>query len=98
MGTLLVYRRKGGIMIALDRNIYRQAKSGEMSLKALADYLLRAYPAAEIAQSLAEIIIEYQEPKPIAITRAEFESHFRIQGVRADGTEETRGRRKDTSL
>lgn len=78
-------------MIQLDRNVYRQAKTGEMTLQQLADYLLRTYPVYEIALSLAETI-NYEAPKPIAITREEFEQHFRIRGVKADGTEENRGR------
>lgn len=78
-------------MIALDRNIYRQAKAGEMSLEKLADYLLKNYPVYEIAMSLAETI-QYEPVKPIAISREEFEAHFRIRGVKADGTEENRGR------
>lgn len=80
-------------MIELDRQIYKQAKSGEISTERLADYLLRNYPIFEIAKALAETI-HYEEPKPITITREEFNAHFRIRGVRADGTEETRGRSK----
>lgn len=80
-------------MIQLDRNIYRQAKTGEMTLQQLADYLLRTYPVYEIALSLAETI-NYEAPKPITITREEFEAHFRIRGVKSDGSEEKRGRPK----
>ena len=81
-------------MIALDRNIYRQAKTGEMSLEQLADYLLKTYPVYEIALSLAETI-NYEEPKPIVITREEFSKHFRIRGVRDNGEAELRGRPKN---
>ena len=82
-------------MIELDRTIFRQAKSGEMSIDRLADYLLRNFSVFEIARSLAETI-QYEEPKPITITKEEFAQHFRIRGIRPDGTEETRGKRKDT--
>lgn len=82
-------------MIQLDRTIWKQAKSGEMSLDALAEYLLKTYPVYEIARSLAETI-QYEEPKPIILTKEEFAQHFRIRGIRPDGTEETRGKRKDT--
>ena len=78
-------------MISLEREIYRKAKTGEMSLEALADYLMKHYPVYEIAMSLAETI-NYEAPKPITITREEFEQHFRIRGVRADGSSENRGR------
>lgn len=78
-------------MIALPRPVYADAKSGTMSLEKLADYLLKNYPVYEIALSLAETI-QYEPVKPIAISREEFEAHFRIRGVKSDGTEENRGR------
>lgn len=78
-------------MISLERAVYAQAKSGQMSLDALAEYLLKTYPVYDIAMSLAETI-NYEAPKPITITREEFEQHFRIRGVRADGSSENRGR------
>lgn len=78
-------------MIQLDRETYRKAKSGEMSIEQLANYLIKTYPVYEIAMSLAETI-NYEAPKPITITREEFEQHFRIRGVRADGSSENRGR------
>ena len=81
-------------MIALPRNIYAEAKSGTMSLEKLADYLLKNYPVYEIALSLAETI-NYEEPKPIVITREEFSKHFRIRGVRDNGEAELRGRPKN---
>lgn len=83
-------------MIQLDRNIYRQAKTGEMTHEELANYLLRTYPVYEIALSLAETI-EYEAPKPITITREEFEQHFKIRGVRSDGEKELRGRPKTST-
>lgn len=83
-------------MIQLDRETYRKAKSGEMSIEQLANHLLRNYPVYEIAMSLAETI-NYEAPKPITITREEFEQHFRIRGVRADGSSELRGRPRTDS-
>ena len=82
-------------MIQVDRAIFKQYKDGELSQKAFADYLLRTFPASEIALALVETLdIDY---KPIAITQEEFNLHFRIKGVRADGTPENRGtyKRKD---
>lgn len=85
-------------MIMLDRTLYRQYKNGEISQKELADYLLRTYPASEIALALVETLdIEF---KPITITQEEFALHFRIKGLRADGTAENRGtyKRKDRDI
>lgn len=83
-------------MLQLPRPIYTDAKSGNMTLDALADYLLKNYPVFEIARSLAETI-EYTEPKPIVISEEEFRTHFRIRGVKDSGEAELRGRpRKDS--
>jgi thioredoxin-related protein len=81
-------------MIQLPRPVYAEAKSGNMSLEKLADYLLKNYPVYEIALSLAETI-NYEEPKPIVITKEEFAKHFRIRGVRDNGEAELRGRPKN---
>ena len=78
-------------MISLEREIYRKAKSGEISHEELANYLLRNYTIFEIALSLAETI-EYEAPKPIVISEEEFFAHFRIRGKRNTGEEERRGR------
>ena len=79
-------------MIKLDRDVYRQARSGEMSLEALADYLMKNYPVYEIAMSLAETI-NFQEIKPIVISEEEFRTHFRIRGIKDNGQAELRGRK-----
>lgn len=85
-------------MIAIDRQIYKQYKEGEISQKQLADYLLRTFPASEIALALAETLDI--DIKPITISQEEFNLHFRIKGVRADGTPENRGtyKRRDRDL
>lgn len=79
-------------MIQIDRQIYRQYKDGEISAKEVADYLLRTYPVTEIALALAETLdFDF---KPITITQEEFSRHFRIRGIKPDGTPEYRGTRK----
>lgn len=80
-------------MIQIDRALYRQYKDGEISVKEVADYLLRTYPVTEIALALAETLdFDF---KPITITQEEFNLHFRIRGIKPDGTPENRGKRKD---
>ena len=83
-------------MIQIDRNIYKQYKEGEISQKQLADYLLRTFPASEIALALAETLDI--DIKPITISKEEFDRHFRIKGTRADGTPENRGKRRDKTI
>lgn len=78
-------------MIAIDRQIYKRYKDGEISVKQVADYLLRTYPVTEIALALAETLdFDF---KPITLTQEEFNQHFRIRGIKPDGTEEKRGRK-----
>lgn len=86
-------------MLQIDRTIYRQAKSGEMSKEELANYLLKTFPVYEIALALAETI-NYEEPKPITITQEEFSRHFRIRGIKENGEIELRGRKskKDAEI
>ena len=79
-------------MIQLDRNKYREYKEGIISPQELADYLLRTYPASEIALALVETLDI--EDKPIVISQEDFNRHFRIKGIRADGTLERRGYHK----
>ena len=85
-------------MITIDRQLYKQYKDGEISRKELADYLIRTFPASEIALALVETL-DF-DIKPIAITQEEFNIHFRIKGTRADGTPENRGtyKRKDRDI
>lgn len=83
-------------MIQLDRNIYKQYKDGEISVKQVADYLLRTYPVTDIALALAETLdFDF---KPITISKEEFELHFRIRGIKPDGTPENRGKRRDKTM
>lgn len=77
-------------MITLDRNEYRRFKDGEIAPKQFAEYLLRTYSAFDIALSFVELVDGVS--KPITITQEEFDAHFRIKGIRADGTVERRGR------
>lgn len=83
-------------MIQIDRTTYRQAKSGEMTKEQLANYLLKTFPVYEIALALAETL-DY-DIKPITLTQEEFNLHFRIRGIKADGTPENRGKRRDKTM
>lgn len=83
-------------MIQIDRALYRQYKDGEISVKQVADYLLRTYPVTDIALALAETLdFDF---KPITISKEEFELHFRIRGIKPDGTPENRGKRRDKTM
>ena len=67
-------------------------EEGLESLDKLTEYLIRNFSIYDIAHSLAETI-DYEEPKPIVLTKEEFSRHFRIRGIKPDGTPELRGRK-----
>ena len=85
-------------MLSIDRQIYKQYKDGILSTKDVADYLLRTYPVTEIALALAEIMAMDADYRPITITQEEFNLHFRIRGIKPDGTPENRGKRRDKTM
>lgn len=83
-------------MIQIERNTYRRFKDGEISVEEFADYLLKNHNAYEIALAFAEAAWIEVNVKPITITQAEFDAHFRIRGtkmVNGDIVEENRGRK-----
>lgn len=86
-------------MIQIDRETYKRYKTGQMTLDKLTEYLIRNFSIYDIAHSLAETI-DYEEPKPIVLTKEEFSRHFRIRGIKENGEIELRGRKskKDTEI
>lgn len=83
-------------MTITDGELLKQIKMGIANPKELARYLLNNYSAPMLADALAEELIANQgASKPIVVTKAEFEAHFRIQGYKfQDGQwiPETRGK------
>ena len=80
-------------MISIDRATARKLANGEISTQDLADIFIKTYPAMEIALALAETYEYELDSRPIVISQEEFSRHFRIKGVRPDGTPENRGRK-----
>lgn len=77
--------------LLIDRDIMRRYKEGYMTKEDLADYLLKTFPAKDIALSLVNTL-DY-DYKPIAISLEDFNNHFRIKGTKSTGEEERRGRK-----
>lgn len=76
-------------MINIDSVVLRRYKTGDITKEQFINYLIRAFSSIDIAESLAELI--ETDFTPIALTREQFERHFRIKGTRADGTPDGRG-------
>ncbi len=84
-------------MIELNRNTLTQLKHGEMTEQDLRHFIIENYPMGEIISTCAYLLIKYSfntQPTKITITQDEFDSHFRIVGLKEDGTKETRGRKR----
>lgn len=84
------------MIIALPRNLVNQIKSGEMTEEVLKHQLMLNYSIADIVETCAhKLIVDYSSTptQKITISQEEFETHFRIQGIKEDGTPETRGRK-----
>lgn len=59
--------------------------------------LTKEATAYELADNLYTLYVEQkskEDATPMRITQADFDKHFRIIGMRSDGKEETRGRRR----
>ena len=81
-------------MIKIQDPVMRKdIRSGIASVGEVANYLMRNYPIGEIVGALAQYIID--DDGKIAISKTQFDQHFKIIGIRADGEEETRGRKRE---
>ena len=81
-------------MIITDPNLLKDLKSGTINPVELEKWLMNNVPVTRLAHELAEMLIQEQASKPIVLTSAEFEAHFRVQGFRWKDGElipETRG-------
>ena len=65
-----------------DPELVKQLKAGICNPVELSKYLLNNYPATQLAEALAQELIESQVSKPIVLTKEQFETHFRVQGWR----------------
>lgn len=86
-------------MFILEKAIISAVRTGQAQKRELVNELLRTNTVLELAEKLADYLVEYDEDKkPITVSQEEFEritSLFRIRGLRADGTFENRGKKKE---
>ena len=78
-------------MLQVTKEVMAAVRSGAATEKELAEYLLLNFSVYELVGELAGYIIN--DVKPIPISQADFDAHFRIIGKRANGEEERRGRK-----
>lgn len=84
-------------MITIKQKELKQLKDGEIPKKDFAEQLAKDYSAYAIAEAFVELMVTadnvYQMPK-IPISKEMFETHFRLIGYNADGSQSTVGRPK----
>lgn len=86
-------------MFILDKALVSAVKTGQVTKRELVNDLLRNNNVMELVERLAEYVINEEDARPITVSQEEYEritSLFRIRGLRADGTFENRGKRKDS--
>jgi len=84
-------------MVQLTKKQYDDVLNGEKTVKDIANELLSTYTVTELAVTLAELLIERPASTRITVTQDEFNlltGLFRIKGVKPDGSQETRGRKR----
>lgn len=82
-----------------DPTVLKDLKAGIITQPELAKFLLSKYPVTQLADALADYMLENQYTKPIVISEEAFNAHFRIQGYRFENgqwVKETRGRKGAT--
>ncbi len=80
-------------MIVKDRTIANAIKNRAITEDELTTHIMENYPMTAICRELARLLLK-STIQPITITPQEFDAHFRIQGLKADGSQETRGRKR----
>lgn len=82
-------------MIELNRTQQAQIRRGELTRTEL-ESIVMSYPMGDIITTCVELLIKdsFATTPKIVLTQREFNSHFRIIGMKDDGTTEKRGRPK----
>lgn len=78
-----------------DLHLYSLLDKG-MTEEEFMAYVRNNVPITELIRQLYELYLKYKEKRtpPIRITMAEFRKHFKIKGIRPDGTPENRGSKR----
>lgn len=78
-----------------DLNLCRLLDEGMTEDEFMA-YVRNNVPITELIKQFYELFLKYREKRitPIRITMAEFRKHFKIKGIRPDGTPENRGSKR----
>ena len=79
-------------MITVDAKLKKEIKECEGDTTRLTAYLMKSYNVFDIAESLAMSLINNgSAPAKITLSIEDFLAHFKLRGLREDGTIENRG-------
>ena len=81
-----------------DQTVLKDLRAGILKQPELSKFLLTHYPVTQLADALADYMLESQVTKPIPISEEVFNAHFRIIGYRLENgvlLKETRGRKSN---
>lgn len=79
-------------MITVDAKLKKEIKECEGDTTRLTAYLMKSYNVFDIAESLAMSLINNgTAPAKITLSIEDFFTHFKLRGLREDGTIENRG-------
>ncbi len=67
-----------------DQTLARDIKEGTANPQTVSRYLLTNYTAVQLADALAEEMVNSTYGKPITLTKQAFFQHFRIAGIKMD--------------
>ena len=89
-------------MLVNDKEFLSAIASGATSKDEVVEYLLENFSVKALANDVAErVIAEAMAPEPVSVSYEQinslmnqFSGMFKVRGIRADGSAETRGRKK----
>ena len=87
-------------MISIRQSVIAQVRNGEATVEELANMLLDSYPVKQIALALAELLVDTPDISPITLSTDDYQKlfmFFKQRGIKADGTVESRGRKRKGS-
>lgn len=87
-------------MISIRQSVIAQVRNGEATVEELANMLLDSYPIRQLALALAELLVDTPDISPITLSTDDYQKlfmFFKQRGIKVDGTEERRGRKRKDS-
>lgn len=79
------------MIVIKDQLLKKEIQDGIAQKKDVVHYLLKNYSVLDLAEDIADSIMNTTTTSPITITAEEFLAHFKIRGYKLNGEPELRG-------